>query len=952
MRTIQDLIDKGLNAVSDDHVFLEQNDRRITSLELKKDIAALAGKLKTIGAHNGDAVTVFAYDRIAMIEGMLGVLKAACVFVPVEGDYPPEMVQDMLEIAKVKYIFTDEQCYEKAREIAGDRCKVIKVEEAVSEKDERGACEVDGNTYNTDDPIYVYFTSGTTGKPKAILGKNKGLVHFIEWEGRKVNQTGINVSQITSPCHDPFLRDIFLPILLGGKICIPAEQNVILDGKRLVKWVKEAGVNVLHCTPSVVNHLLSGISGHMDYPDLKYVFMAGEKISPKLLSKWYDLTSSHANLVSLYGPTETTLAKLCYDITPNDCNAEIIPLGKPIDDTDVYICNDNMEECCPGVEGEIVISTEYATYGYLCNDELNVRSFAKDAKAPGKTMYKTGDLGRIKPDGNIEFLGRKDSQVKIRGNRVELNYVEAKILEMQAVKECVLTFNDETLGKEYIAAYVVAGESCSKSDIIEWLKAKVPVYMFPTYIVFMDKLPLNKNMKVDKKSLPDPTVGIEAEDATVSETEGKLIEAFKEILDAEAVSTSDSFFALGGSSLNVMTLISRIYDDFQVEISLAEIFDSFSLSDLACVIDEKLAVDAGGADMDAQTFSRSEYQEKKNKGYFYDVKDAGSTTKVIKGIVPFNDIFYRSCLYNSIFSVVNYYGAGILPILTNDIVMYRPVDKLTLYEKMDFVEDETLESVVGELGVELKQYEVKENVIQRIIAAIDADKPVIIGVDCFYESIRPDFYLKENWPHNILVYGYDNAKQEMIVMEHTGVNNLDYQEQRLSYLDLEYAYHSNRIKYAKTESKRYYLECAKIPVSAGAEAVNCYGEYRSRIKAHMEDITLNLEELPALLEYIEGNVSSSERIKDNPAWIAKLLDAIVEAKKAQSYLLDHIDGVASSEPTTVIEAILKKWKFIRNALYKYLYTEEYDSELMNTAVSGLKEIQNLEFDFYNSIVCP
>ena len=281
MRTIQDLINRGLSAVSNDHVFLEQKDRKITALELKKDIGAIAGKLNTIGANNGDAIAVFAYDRIAMIEGMLGVLKAACIFVPIEGDYPPEMVQDMLEIAKVKYIITDEQCHEKAREIAGDSCKVIKTEEAVTGAEEYSVGEGEGNVYNADDPIYVYFTSGTTGKPKAILGKNKGLVHFIEWEGRKVNQTDINVSQITSPCHDPFLRDIFLPILLGGKICIPAEQNVILDGKRLAEWVKEAGVNVFHCTPSIVNHLLSGISGHMDYPDLKYVFMAGEKISPK-----------------------------------------------------------------------------------------------------------------------------------------------------------------------------------------------------------------------------------------------------------------------------------------------------------------------------------------------------------------------------------------------------------------------------------------------------------------------------------------------------------------------------------------------------------------------------------------------------------------------------------------------------------------------------------------------
>ncbi len=958
MQTIQELIRNGLNAVSDNHVYIRQKDRAVTALELKKDSHRIMRALIDKGAAVHDSVAVYADERIEMIKGMLGVLEAACVFVPIEGDYPAEMIRDMLEIAKVKCVLTDDGCYDKALKLRCDSCEILSLNRILADKEE--ADEEPNIDYDPEDPIYVYFTSGTTGKPKAILGKNKSLVHFAEWEGQKINKNGVSVSQITSPCHDPFLRDIFTTLFLQGKICIPADKNTVLDGRLLAEWVKEAKVNILHCTPGIVNHLLNSVTGKLDLPDLNYVFMAGEKINPKLLQKWYELTSGNARLVSLYGPTETTLAKLCYDIAPDDIKAEIVPLGKPIDDTDVYICDEKMDICDAGQEGEIVISTEYATYGYLNNDRLNETLFIKDRKYPGRIMYKTGDMGRVNSDGNIEFLGRKDGQIKIRGNRVELNFVESKILEMPGVKECVLLFNDETLGKEYIAAYVVGEKQCSKADIIDWLKTKVPSYMFPTYIVFMDKLPLNKNMKVDRKNLPDPVTATETQNEVLSETEEltateeKLIEACKEILDTATVLPSDNFFALGGSSLNVMTLISRIYDDFQAEISLEEIFDSFSLADLAKVIDSKASTDTQFADSVSTGFSRFDYLEKKKAGYVFEVKTGGKTSNVIEGIAPFNDIFYRSCIYNSIFSVANFFGLNILPILTNDVVLYRPAEKLTPYEKMDFIEEKTIESVLRDGGVELKRYEVKDNVIQHIIDAIDSGKPVIVGVDCFYESIRTEFYLKENWPHNILVYGYDNATREMIVMEHTGINNLDYHEQRLSYLDLEYAYQSNRIKYPKSEDGRYYLECSKASENVGAKSEDFFGQYRETIKEHMKDIRVNLKELPRLIEYIEDSMPSDKTLADNRTWIARLLDAIVEAKKAQSYLLEKINaGNSEGEraPGILMDKILKRWKYARNALYKSIYSGEYDSEMMEDALNGLSDVKNLENDFYDSLVC-
>ena len=947
MQTIQKLIEEGLDRVEGEHIFIQHKDRTVSAQELKRDIGAIASGLKNRGICSKTPIAVYVSDRIHMIEGMLGILKAACIFVPTETEFPNEVLGEMMQISKAQYMLVDREFADSRFALESSAYQIIVLEELLEEFREETKNEERKTEYCPDDPIYIYFTSGTTGRPKAILGRNKGLAHFIEWEARKVNCENVNVSQITSPCHDPFLRDVFLALRLKGKICIPEDRRAILDGSRLLQWIGESEINVLHCTPSVANHMLNAVTLITDFPALKFVFLAGEKVRPQLVAKWYEKIRSEVRLVNLYGPTETTLAKISYDILPEDSVREDIPIGKAMDDTEVYLLDENMRVCCTGEEGEIYIATPYRSLGYIDNEEMNQKHFLSLPDITETVLYKTGDIGKVNTDGNIEFIGRKDHQVKIRGNRVELSYVEARILEMEKVRECVLVFNDDTLGKEYIAAYLTVNQECKKAEILEWLKDKVPVYMIPSYIIFLKELPLTCNMKVDRKRLPMPFEVHEEEQqqAELSGTERKLIDECEDILGNSHISIEDSFFAYGGTSLNVMTLVSRIYEVFGVEISLGEILGSSSLKEIANLIEANSVQENPESGTQELKYTYSEYQERKKKGIYGDLK-AGHEKYAIEGIKPFNKFFYRSCIYNAIFSVIEYYGGDILQVLSNDVILYKSLDQVNMVEKVTYIGEQSIENILETMGIRMKRIDKKDGLIESIIASIDRGNPVVVGVDCFYEPIRPEFYLKENWPHNILIYGYDHLKQEFCVMEHTGINKLDYHEQKLGYLETEYAYQNNRMKYSEAEEGRYYLEFCKMDECRIKDLKACYERYKSVFLQQEDALCSNVQILVKFIDDIQEAGQSAESLLKEGAGIAGIIDAIVEAKTAQAYLLEQLMKYNKrlSESIELQNLIIKKWKLIRNVIYKYIYTQEYNSEAFAGAMNNLRGIEHIEED--------
>lgn len=449
LNTMQSRISEAIEKFSS-NTAVEYGGRKITYGQLGKQSHGVAGILIRHGVQKGTHTGVLTLDKLNLIYSVIGILEAGAVFVPIDPLYPVQRIKSMLEASDTGIILTDSSVAAETIDNIAAACpgiKIINIDSELSSIDTDCVRYPVNIEYMPEDGIYIYFTSGSTGKPKAILGQNISLLQFVIWEIKnfKIDEN-TRVSQFTSQCHDPFLRDIFVPLLAGGTVCIPQSREEMLLGVSLVNWIENSRVNLIHCTPSLFRVFNTSALSSGNFKELKYILLAGERILPGELANWYQIFGSRIQLVNLYGPTETTLAKLFYFIQPTDVNRNNIPLGKPIDGCKIIVADKGMKLCGSGESGEIIIRTPYRSKGYYKDDEMTAQKFVQNpfSNDPNDILYKTGDLGRILADGNLEFLGRMDRQVKIRGFRVEAEEIENEIVKYPGIYECVVDFREDS----------------------------------------------------------------------------------------------------------------------------------------------------------------------------------------------------------------------------------------------------------------------------------------------------------------------------------------------------------------------------------------------------------------------------------------------------------------------------------------------------------------------------
>lgn len=443
--------------------------------------------LKIINCSNSIISLIFSESK-NYIYGILGTLYSRNIFMPLDITHPINKLMNYFLSVDCKYTIIDRGVspfiIEKLRKM---NIKVVFIEDMIDNKVQ--TIIFDYKKYQEEDAIYIYFTSGSTGTPKAILGMNKSLLHFIEWEKREFNISHNDIfAQITSPAFDPYLRDIFTPLCSGAKIQL-VNRNIILVPRLFGNFLKNSEITFLHMTPSILSNLMHHTFPKDHFKKLKYLLIAGEMLHPELIKAWYSNYHNHTQIVNLYGPTETTLAKvfarISYEFSDN-----IVPVGKPIDDTMLHVLNVNdFSECDEEEVGEIYIETEYMTLGYY-NDNENFCK-AKDKKK----CYATGDLGYIKK-GNLYLIGRKDDQLKIGGVRINLNEIRVTILAYTKIKDCAVLYEDSLL----ICFYVSSVQLTLKN-----LRRFLENYLLPIHIphkfIKLNELPITVNGKVDKDRL-------------------------------------------------------------------------------------------------------------------------------------------------------------------------------------------------------------------------------------------------------------------------------------------------------------------------------------------------------------------------------------------------------------------------------------------------------------------
>lgn len=403
------------------------------------------------------------------------------------------------------------------------------------------------------DPAYVLFTSGTTGAPKAILTHHAPLAHFLEWQARRFSLGPDDRGSVLSGlAHDPLLRDLFAPLTAGGAVCVP-RQELIRDPVGLRRWLRDERVTLCHLTPALGQLLAAGAAGEPPLDALRLVFSGGARLDPRDAAALRGLMP-HTSLINAYGTSETPQIMVFHAVAPDEPIADEVPLGRPIDDVELELVDDDGRPVPDGQVGEIVIRTRYLSRGYLGDEALTRARYLRDDVEPDVCRYRTGDLGARDATGAVRYHGRVDDQVKISGHRVELGEVEAAIHACDGVEQVVVLPRGDA-GPETLVAYV-AGPADERS-LRAQLATRLPPYMIPAVFVAVPAMPLSPNGKIDRKALRALAVAPRARREPRTEAERRVVEAWTATL-GHAPDLDDDFFTTGGTSLLAVALLARL----------------------------------------------------------------------------------------------------------------------------------------------------------------------------------------------------------------------------------------------------------------------------------------------------------------------------------------------------------------------------------------------------------
>ena len=525
-----------------------------------------------------------------LVPALLGVLKSGAAYVPLDPGFPRDRLHYMAEDAGVRFVIT-EAANADLSGVARDLQIRIDDDAAIiaAASDAPVAASVD---WADDAPAYVIYTSGSTGKPKGVVLPQRAVCNFLASVKREPGmKPGDRLLAVTTLSFDIAVLELFLPLTIGARVVI-AQRDDAMDGEVLGRMVHDQGITVMQATPTTWHMLLDA---NWRAPAGLKALCGGEALPPSLAQR---MLESGVELWNMYGPTETTVWSTLSRIS--DARAPIV-IGKPMDNTSVWILSEDLKPCAVGAEGEICIGGAGVANGYFKRPELTADRFVVNPfdSTPGARIYRTGDLGRWREDGTLEHLGRLDFQVKIRGYRIELGEIEAGLAALPGVARSVVIPREDTPGDVRLIAYVVpqTAAQLDASQMRNALRGALPDYMLPHNVVVLEALPLLPNGKIDRKSLPAP-----AGPALTSRPKGEpprndiersVANAMQTVLKVADVGISDDFFSLGGHSLLAARLIGQINRELGLHLSLRTLFESPTVEKLAGAIDKVRKGDSG-----------------------------------------------------------------------------------------------------------------------------------------------------------------------------------------------------------------------------------------------------------------------------------------------------------------------------------------------------------------------
>ena len=541
---------------------------RISYSELDRRSNQLARYLTNLGVGPEKLVGISVERSIDMVLAMVGILKAGGAYVPIDPAYPADRFRFMAEDSDIGVLLTQRRLVQRIPE--------LKAHVVCLDRDWDEIAQQNNQSFQTkvfpENLAYVIYTSGSTGQPKAAAVSHCSMIrllrdtNYIQLQGDEVVAQTVNMS------FDPSTFEIWGALLNGCRLVIIG-NDVLLDVERFAAEIIDKGVQVMFLATALFNEV--GRLKPAMFNSVKHLLIGGEAVYPVTVAAVLE-QGGPERLVNAYGPAECTTFTSWYHIKEIARDAQSVPIGQPVANTQLYVVDRNMNLEPMGIMGQLYIGGEGLARGYWRRPELTAERYLPDPYgAPGGRLYISGDLARWMEDGNLEFFGRKDSQIKIRGFRVELGEIEVALFQHAKVRNCAVLMKTGSSGKQLVA--YVSGEA-NADELKNYLKAKLPEYMVPSVYVMLPELPISTNGKVDRRALPEvedraPQDIQQNAPETMNAVEELLADIWKDVLGVAHVSMHSNFYDLGGHSLLALRVVSRINDYFQAGLSVRTLLE-------------------------------------------------------------------------------------------------------------------------------------------------------------------------------------------------------------------------------------------------------------------------------------------------------------------------------------------------------------------------------------------
>jgi amino acid adenylation domain-containing protein len=571
-------------AVNPHRVALVAYDEVLTYFRLDALSNQVAHYLQSLGVGRDTLVGICLKRSMNLVVGALGIMKAGGTYLPLDPSYPPDRLVFLLNDAQAPVLLTEQHL---AKQLPAGKWRVVNLD-----ADEPQVSLQSSNWPNIgvsgESLAYVMYTSGSTGRPKGVEITHDSLLNLVFWHQRTFGvKPSDRASQVASPGFDAAVWELW-PYLTAGASVYIAGDTVRSEPESLRNWLVRERITIAFVPTPLAERIMT-----LEWPPetaLRVLLTGADTL------RTYPPPNLPFRLINNYGPTECTVVASSGLVLPDERPDALPSIGRPIANTEIYILNEQMQQVPIGVGGEIYIGGAGLARGYLNHPELTAERFVPNplSSAHHGRLYKTGDLGRYLPDGQIAFLGRIDEQIKIRGYRIEPNEVVTALNEHPTVLASAVVAREDAGGDKYVVAYVVVSPDSpiTAAALQDFLRQRLPGYMVPSIFVRLESLPLTSNGKIDRASLPAPsarnTIADSAHLAPLTAVERRLVGILAKLLDIDQVGVAENFFLLGGHSLLGTQLITQVRDAFGVELRLHALFEAPTVAELSAEIDRLL----------------------------------------------------------------------------------------------------------------------------------------------------------------------------------------------------------------------------------------------------------------------------------------------------------------------------------------------------------------------------